>query len=79
VNFNTFDTTTKEFAWRLQIGNDERLVSASEFPGQGIRQMYQQAVLDNTVFRNSNTSSTRLAGGTITQGFRAMPRMLLTY
>jgi hypothetical protein len=73
VNFEKLDYATKEFAWRLQIGNDDRISAASRFPGQGIRQMYQQAALDNAVLRFSNSSSASLAGSTITQGVRAFP------
>lgn len=74
VTFTRADFTSKQFDVRMQIGTDERLASASGFPGEGVRQAYQMTMINNALLRASNASNAAVAGAAITQGLRAFPR-----
>ena len=76
VFFTEISHSAKVYKWTFNIGKDKRLVSSTNFPPPGIRQLYLQTSLDNGVFRNGNDSDLRAA--TITQGYRAMPQLRST-
>ena len=73
VFFSNVSHPEKSYEWVFNIGSDKRLVSSTNFPPPGIRQLYLQTALNNAVLRNGNVSS--LGDATITQGFRAMPEL----
>lgn len=76
VFFTNISHAAKDYDWTFNIGKDRRLVSSTNFPPPGIRQLYLQTSLDNGVFRNGNVSS--FGNATITQGYRAMPQLRST-
>jgi hypothetical protein len=76
VFFSKISHEEKNYEWIYNIGMDTRLVSSSNFPAQGIRQLYLQTALDNGILRNGNTSS--LGAAQITQGYRSMPEVRST-
>ena len=76
VFFSNIKHAQKIYEWIFNIGSDKRLVSSTNFPPPGIRQLYLQTALDNGIFRNGNVSS--FGDATITQGYRAMPQLRST-
>ena len=76
IYFQKIDPATKSYKYTLSFGEDDRLVSSSNFPPAGRRLILHQTHLSNAILRTSNVSS--FATAQITQGFRLMPQVTTT-
>jgi hypothetical protein len=76
IYFKKIDHEKLQYSWNYHYGSDRRIKAASNFPAEGLRLMYQQTQLGNSILRNSNTSG--LGNAQITHGFRIMPELKST-
>ena len=76
IYFQKLDHLAKKYKYVLGFGEDDRLVSSSNFPPAGRRLLLHQTQLSNAILRTGNVSSFGTAQ--ITQGFRLMPQVVNT-
>ncbi|KAL2912513.1 hypothetical protein HK105_208002 [Polyrhizophydium stewartii] len=72
VYFKKIDHARRQYAYNLNIGSNDVLRNAKNFPSAGERQLLQVTQLSNAILRNSNSS---LGAASITQGIRMFPRL----
>ncbi|KAI8919374.1 hypothetical protein DFJ77DRAFT_508257 [Powellomyces hirtus] len=71
IHFAKIDHAAKNYAYTMQIGRDKRFESAAGFPSQGIRQILQQAQLNNALFRFGNPGT--FGASSIIPSIRSLP------
>ena len=76
IYFQKIDHASKSYKYTLSFGEDDRLVSSSNFPPAGRRLLLHQTQLSNAILRTGNVSS--LSTAQITQGLRLMPQLTNT-